>query len=112
MNINDDQVGTRSFRVTLFCYLCVALLCYLLSTWMLNQIVKCDFILLLTDLCFIWFAVPDVPQWSPIFELSKCSGRENSHFGLARNLIWHLISPNQDDLSYSSRTFISGQQIG
>ena len=24
------------------------------------------------------------------------------------NLIQHLISPNQDDLSYSARTFISG----
>ena len=34
-----------------------------------------------------------------------------SHFGLARNLIRHLISPNQDDLSYSPRTFISGHQI-
>ena len=26
-------------------------------------------------------------------------------------LIRHLISPNQDDLSYSARTFISGHQI-
>ena len=34
-----------------------------------------------------------------------------SYFGLARNLIRHLISPNQDDLSYSSQTFISGHQI-
>ena len=35
-----------------------------------------------------------------------------SYFGLARNLIRHLISPNQDDLSYSPWTFISGHQIG
>ena len=28
-----------------------------------------------------------------------------SYFGLAHNLIRHLISPNQDDLSYSTRTF-------
>ena len=35
-----------------------------------------------------------------------------SYFGLARNLIRHLISLNQDDLSYSARTFISGQKIG
>ena len=28
--------------------------------------------------------------------------RKISYFGLARNLIRHLISPNQDDLSYSS----------
>ena len=41
-----------------------------------------------------------------------CSGRKISYFGLARNLIRHLISPNQDDLSYSSRTFFSRQQIG
>ena len=34
-----------------------------------------------------------------------------SYFGLARNLIRHLISPNQDDLSYLARTFISGHQI-
>ena len=33
-----------------------------------------------------------------------------SYFGLARNLIRHLISPNRDDLSYSARIFISGQQ--
>ena len=34
-----------------------------------------------------------------------------SYFGLANNLIRHLISPNQDDLFYSARTFISGHQI-
>ena len=34
--------------------------------------------------------------------------RKISYFGLARNLIRHSISPNQDDLSYSARTFISG----
>ena len=33
-----------------------------------------------------------------------------SYFGLARNLIQHLISPNQDDLSYSARVFLYGQQ--
>ena len=38
--------------------------------------------------------------------------RKISYFGLVRNLIWQLISPNQDDLSYSSQTFISGNQIG
>ena len=38
--------------------------------------------------------------------------RKISYFGLARNLIRHLISPNQDDLSYSPRTFISDHQIG
>ena len=34
--------------------------------------------------------------------------RKISYFVLARNLIQHWISPNQDDLSYSDRTFISG----
>ena len=34
--------------------------------------------------------------------------RKISYFVLARNLIQHWISPNQDDLSYSARTFISG----
>ena len=33
-----------------------------------------------------------------------------SYFGLARNLIRHLISPNQDDLFYSARAFLYGQQ--
>ena len=33
-----------------------------------------------------------------------------SYFGMARNLIRHLISPNQDDLSYSARAFLYGQQ--
>ena len=31
-----------------------------------------------------------------------------SYFGLALKLFQHLISTNQDDLSYSARTFISG----
>ena len=34
--------------------------------------------------------------------------RKISYFCLARYLIQHWISPNQDDLSYSARTFISG----
>ena len=34
--------------------------------------------------------------------------RKISYFGLARYLIQHWISPNQDDLSYSARIFISG----
>ena len=34
--------------------------------------------------------------------------RKISSFGLALNSFQHLISPNQDDLSYSARTFISG----
>ena len=38
--------------------------------------------------------------------------RKISYFGLALNLFQDLISPNQDDLSYSARTFISGLQNG
>ena len=34
--------------------------------------------------------------------------RKISYFGLALNLFRLLIQPNQDDLSYSARTFISG----
>ena len=34
--------------------------------------------------------------------------RKISYFGLAHYLIQHWISPNQDNLSYSARTFISG----
>ena len=38
--------------------------------------------------------------------------RKISYFGLALNLFQHLISPNQDDLSYYARIFISGLQNG
>ena len=38
--------------------------------------------------------------------------RKISYFVLARYLIQHWISPNQDDLSHSARTFISGWQKG
>ena len=38
--------------------------------------------------------------------------RKISYFGLALNVFQHLISPNQDDLSYSAWTFISGLQNG
>ena len=34
--------------------------------------------------------------------------RKILYFVLARYLIQHWISPNQDDLSHSARTFISG----
>ena len=37
--------------------------------------------------------------------------RKISYFGLARNLIQHLISTNQDDLSYSARALISAHHI-
>ena len=38
--------------------------------------------------------------------------RKILYFVLVRYLIQHWISPNQDDLSYSARTFISGLQNG
>ena len=37
-----------------------------------------------------------------------CKGKKISYFSLARNLIRHLISPNQDDLSFSTRDFFTG----
>ena len=48
-------------------------------------------------------------QW---WDISCVEKRKISYFGLALNLFWHLISSNQDDLSYSARTFISGLQNG
>ena len=36
--------------------------------------------------------------------------RSRRYFDLARNLIRRIISPNQDDLSYSARIFFPGQQ--
>ena len=38
--------------------------------------------------------------------------RKISYFVLARYLIRHRISPNQDDISHSARTFISGLPNG
>ena len=35
-----------------------------------------------------------------------------SYFGLARNLIRRIISPNQDDLSYSSGSPFRAAEIG
>ena len=40
-----------------------------------------------------------------------CSGRENSYFGLTRNLIRHLISPNQNDILFSSDLLFPGSRL-
>ena len=50
---------------------------------------------------FIIFAKRSNSRWS-------VEKRKISYFGLERKLIQHWISPIQDDLSYSARTFISG----
>ena len=54
----------------------------------------------------LWLAVL-APDMVPIVEKRKIS-----YFVLARYLIRHRISPNQDDISHSARTFISGYQTG
>ena len=46
------------------------------------------------------------------FSIDSVEKRKISYFVLARYLIQHWISPNQDDISYSARTFISGLQNG
>ena len=43
-----------------------------------------------------------------VFLCAVVEKRKISYFGLALNLFQHLISPNQDNLSYSAQTFISG----
>ena len=45
---------------------------------------------------------------SVVVSIPSVEKRKISYFGLARYLIQHWISPNQDDLSHSARTFISG----
>ena len=45
-------------------------------------------------------------------EQDSVEKRKISYFVLALNFFQQLISPNQDDLSYSARTFISGLQNG
>ena len=47
-----------------------------------------------------------------LIQLHILEKRKISYFCLALNLFQQLISPNQDDLSYSARTFISGKQNG
>ena len=39
-------------------------------------------------------------MWKLFFACEFVEKGKISYFGLARNLIRHLISPNQDDLSY------------
>ena len=43
-------------------------------------------------------------------DLRYCTGRKISYFDLARKLIRRIISPNQDDFSYSIQTSFPGQQ--
>ena len=47
-----------------------------------------------------------------IIKMKCVEKRKISYFGLALNLFQHLISPNQDDLSYSARTFIPACKTG
>ena len=56
---------------------------------------------------------PDIDKVEVIRAIPEprtCRGKKISYFGLARNLIRHLISPNQDDQSYSTRTLFSEHQ--
>ena len=80
----------------------------------LIQILK-KFKIFVEDICY-FFKYDKTLNFGFVFSFdniySTVEKRKISYFGLARNLIQHLISPNQDDLSYSPRTFISGQQIG
>ena len=60
---------------------------------------------------FLSLRVPIRGEFTYLFCTWSCDiveKRKISYFVLARNLIQHWISPNQDDLSYSARTFISG----
>ena len=75
------------------------------------------FVLTTTSATLILSRALELTEWQrlPIYTLvfqELVEKGKISYFGLARNLIRHLISPNQDDLSYSARTFISGQKIG
>ena len=55
--------------------------------------------------CFLFFLsfFQFLKERAPIYSIVEKG--KILYFGLARNLIRHLISPNQDDLSYSTRTF-------
>ena len=56
-------------------------------------------------LTYLWYICLVLEIYMLVGTVEK---RKISYFGLALNLFQHLISPNQDDLSYSARTFISG----
>ena len=47
-------------------------------------------------------------EMATVSKIEYVEKRKISYLVLARNLIQHWISPNQDDISYSARTFISG----
>ena len=56
---------------------------------------------------FVWQSFDDIISITLLI-YSSVEKRKISYFVLARYLIQLWISPNQDDLSYSARTFISG----
>ena len=66
------------------------------------------FILVVLNNAVVWIVSTRPPTSSPPGPLSICREEENLIFVSARYLIQHWISPNQDDLSHSARTFISG----
>ena len=76
--------------------------------------INCDIRDCQHDLLY-WLLPPEhFLYWRVSFDLGSwwqtCSGRKILYFGLARNLIRHLISPNQDELSYQPGPFFTGNK--
>ena len=91
-----------SFIIYVFFLLFVFCSFVLWDSWLFS------FISLLLQFCVsnIRYSIPEI--LGPTY----VEKRKISYFVLARYLIQHWISPNQDDLSYSAQTFISGLQNG
>ena len=91
-----------------FFYICMYFSLFVFCSFVLWDSWLFSFISLLLQFCVsnIRYTIPEI--LGPTY----VEKRKILYFGLVLNLFQHLISPNQDDLSYSARTFISGLQNG
>ena len=98
------------FFINLFLlvFLCMYFSLFVFCSFVLWHSWLFSFFSLLLQFCIsnIRYSIPEI--LGPTY----VEKRKISYFVLARYLIQHWISPNQDDLSYSARTFIFGYQNG
>ena len=87
-----------------FLYICMYFSLFVFCSFVLWHSWLFSFFSLLLQFCVsnIRYSIPEI--LGPTY----VEKRKISYFVLARYLIQHWISPNQDDISYSARTFISG----
>ena len=103
----NELNGTLCFvnlLLLVFIYICVFFIVRILHFCAVRPVALFFYFLLLQLMLCIEYQVHHT--WNSAAKL--CSGREILYFGLARNLIRHLISPNRDELSYLSRASLTG----